>query len=247
MPLGEPQRTSGDLNFILFGVPVRIHPMFWLMALLLGYNLSDAASVAIWVAAVLLSILVHEFGHAAAMRAFGYYPWIVLYGFGGLACRDSGTRRQTNRWQWLEETLISVAGPAAGFLLAAVLLLALFSAGKGRFLDYYGPLELIPYVHLRAARFGQFLNFLFQVGVLWGLLNLLPIYPLDGGQIARQLLLKFSPRDGIAESLFLSIVVGAIVAIWFLRQQEWFAAVLFGSLAISSFHALRSYRGRGPW
>ena len=36
MLLNEPPRTRGDIHFVLFGFPVRIHPLFWLVALLLG-------------------------------------------------------------------------------------------------------------------------------------------------------------------------------------------------------------------
>ena len=45
---------------------------------MLGSRLGDVASVLTWIIAVFLSILVHELGHALAMRAYGFRPWIVL-------------------------------------------------------------------------------------------------------------------------------------------------------------------------
>ncbi len=151
----EPPRTEYDLTFGLFGFPVRVHPMFWLMTLMLGYNLGNPASVLIWVVAVFLSILVHELGHAAVMRAYGFRPWIVLYGMGGLTCRDSrddfNSGFYARKYDWLEQILISVAGPAAGFLLAAVLVAAIFAAGYGRHCGFHDPFGLLPYVRLPCA------------------------------------------------------------------------------------------------
>ncbi len=43
--------------------------------------------------------------------------------------------------------------------------------------------------------------------------NLLPVYPLDGGQIAREILLKFSPAYGIRQSLVLSMSVAVVLAV----------------------------------
>ena len=44
------------------------------------------------------------------------------------------------------------------------------------------------------------------VNIFWGLVNLLPVYPLDGGQIARELLELASPADGVRQSLWLSVI-----------------------------------------
>ena len=45
----EPPRTPYDLNFPLFGIPVRIHPWFWVAAVMLGANSPDAVSLLLWV------------------------------------------------------------------------------------------------------------------------------------------------------------------------------------------------------
>ena len=97
MLLAEPPRTAYDLHFRLLGIPVRITPFFWVASVLLGWNLAQGFSaqsqgelsvgvaLIIWTLAVLLSILVHEFGHALAFRLFGVESDVVLYHFGGLA------------------------------------------------------------------------------------------------------------------------------------------------------------------
>ena len=99
MILGEPRPTRFDLNFSLMGFPVRVHPAFFILPLLLGagftglaYQIGLNAGVILLVLAVVffVSILVHELGHALAFRYYGYPCRIMLYWMGGLAIPDSG-------------------------------------------------------------------------------------------------------------------------------------------------------------
>ena len=130
--LGEPGPTQGDIHFKLLGMPIRIHPLFWLVAVILGANSGGVIEVLIWVAAVLVSILIHELGHALVIRAFGFHPWIVLYGMGGLTIHDPAENYNSKANTPLGQISISIAGPLAGFLLAAVLLgSALFGGISG--------------------------------------------------------------------------------------------------------------------
>jgi stage IV sporulation protein FB len=246
--LGEPAPTQYDLKFWLFGIPVRIDPWFWLVALILGYSSRDPVALASWVLAVFVSILIHELGHAFVMRAYGFRPWIVLYGMGGLTCRDTGYAYRSKGNDSLGQILISFAGPAAGFLLAAVLVLAFLGAGYGGQLSLGGPLGLTPGVQLSNTRFAFLINQIFFISVAWGLVNLLPIYPLDGGQIAREILLKFNSRDGIRWSLVLSIAAAVAMAAYGLVQwQDKYVAFLFGYFAFSNYVTLQNYGGRSPW
>ena len=115
MLLNEPSPSQGDLHFSLLNIPVRVHPMFWLMGLILGSGGSRGLQpVVLWVVAVFVSVLVHEMGHALVIRALGVQPWITLYGMGGL------TSHQGGRFRPQTQILVSLAGPAAGFLLAAI-------------------------------------------------------------------------------------------------------------------------------
>ena len=90
MLLGEPAPTQADLHFRIFGFPVRVHPLFWVVTVLLGLQgRADPFETLVWVGVVFVSILVHELGHATLERTFGGHPWITLYSFGGLAsCND---------------------------------------------------------------------------------------------------------------------------------------------------------------
>jgi stage IV sporulation protein FB len=246
--LGEPPRTEADLNFSLLGIPVRVHPWFWLLTLMLGYNMGDVASVLTWIVAVFLAIVIHELGHALVMRAYGFRPWIILYGLGGQTSYDPAYAYMSRGSGTLGQILISLAGPVAGFLLVAVLVFGLTLAGYGR------GIQMVPVLHLNILplvvrfpneRLAYFLNDVFFICVVWGLVNLLPIYPLDGGQIAREVLLKLSPRQGIRWSLLLSIVAaGLMVLVGLLVWRSWFTAMLFGYLAYTSIMSLRAYRDR---
>ena len=192
--LFEPPPSQGDLHFRLFGFPVRVHPMFWLATVLLGIHGGEGgtppAELVIWVVVVFASILVHELGHAVVQRRFGGHPWITLHAFGGLAsCNDCDRRPRS-------QILISLAGPAAGFLLATVVFLALRLTGHevgvrwgNRVANLSGvigmhlPLATIYWEPLSTMNANLIVLQLFWINILWGLVNLLPIYPLDGGRV----------------------------------------------------------------
>ena len=86
--------------------------------------------------------------------------------------------------------------------------------------------------------------------IVYGILNLLPVYPLDGGQIARELFTMWFGPDGIRQSLILSLIVAvSLAAMDVLKWHSgyYFIAILFGFLAYSSYAALVAYSDRRPW
>ncbi|MBN1908854.1 MAG: hypothetical protein JW818_03870, partial [Pirellulales bacterium] len=206
-------------------------------------------------------------GHALVMRYYGLRPWITLHGLGGLAGYDTTDLMRSRASGWIAQIIISLAGPGAGFLMAAVIVAVLFASGGGVVPKFFEPpygFFLIPQgiVSMRLLTLTWALLF---VGVTWGLVNLLPIYPLDGGQVAREIFLRFNPRNGLRYSLILSTIAGAtMVAICLLpvvqsiraglplltslRNGSPFVALLFGYLAYSSYSVLQAmFRPRGPW
>ena len=89
-----------------------------------------------------------------------------------------------------------------------------------------------------------FLNSVLQITVLWGVFNLLPIYPLDGGQIAQQIFVLTHPQDAMRQTLILSVIVGGLMAVVaFVQWHEFFLAVLFIWLTYSNFTLLQSLGG----
>jgi stage IV sporulation protein FB len=243
--LQEPQPTQGDLNFNLLGFPVRVHPMFWLMTALMAWSGGELPPqiLVIWIGVVFVSILVHELGHALAARYFGGQASIVLYQFGGLAIHFPQPR-----YTW-QRVAISLAGPVAGFLLAIATMIVVGATGhKIQFVLAWIPFEweLIQEFNAELA-----VRFLMDVNIFWGLFNLMPIYPLDGGQVARNLLVRYDHRDGLRKSQWLSVIaaVGLAVYVWYATQGSMMLTVLMlGFLAFQNYQELRSPWGsRNPW
>jgi stage IV sporulation protein FB len=246
--LQEPPRSEGDLNFWLFRVPVRVHPMFWLLTLILGLGYREPMALLTWVVAAFLSILVHEMGHAAVTRLFGFYPFVVLHGMGGLTLRGPGVLGTRNPGP-AGEIAISAAGSGAQFALAAAVYYLLKTAGYEVAVVTGFPYVALPVLIDRdvPVGFAVLVNQLFLVSVFWGLLNLLPIYPLDGGQISREFLQRVMPREGLRLSLMISAFAATFFAVY--AAVEWrsvLTALFFGYLGFASLQALTMFR-RGPW
>ncbi len=241
MIFNEPPPTPYDLRFSVLGIPVRVHPMFWLVSVLLGLRGSeDPLPMVLWVGTVFVSIVVHELGHALTARSYGWQPRITLHGFGGLASYRPTYHSPAN------QILITLAGPGAGFLFAA--LIVVFVAASGHHPSIGWPDSVLPIAFERYDQRGlnYLVFYLLYVNIFWGLVNLLPIFPLDGGRIAQEVLQVVNPREGLQLSLWLSIfvAVGAGVLAW-TRLQDGFLALFCGYLAYTSYMTLQAYTGRG--
>jgi Zn-dependent protease len=104
--------------------------------------------------------LIHELGHATAIRRYQLPTSITLWAFGGYATFPP------NRLTRLQSFLVTIAGPGVQ-LLAGILAL------------FLGRLLPIP----EGSLFGPFLGNFVLVSVVWAVLNCLPVYPMDGGQM----------------------------------------------------------------
>ncbi|MCA9103129.1 MAG: site-2 protease family protein [Planctomycetales bacterium] len=244
MFLQDPPPTPYDLRFSVFGIPVRVHPWFWAIALMLGLNprgQNRPDDVLIWIVAVFVSILIHELGHAFAARACGWPPRITLYAMGGLAS-FSPTYHDSKR-----QIAISAAGPAAGFLFAAVVIGLL--VGFGYMSNVFGvQITDRPTRVLDNARLVTLINDLLWINVGWGVINLMPVIPLDGGHIATEVLATISPMQGRGWALLLSAVTGAALAVaGLVYLQSIFVALMFGYLAYQSYTAWQGRYAGGRW
>ncbi|MCA8990491.1 MAG: hypothetical protein KDA69_11065 [Planctomycetaceae bacterium] len=229
--LGQPGQSDSYLSFSVFGIPVRIHWFFWVVGVLLG---ADNFSMGIefllgWMLVFFVSILGHELGHALAAVYFGYRPQILLYGMGGLA--QYTPTGQYNRGQSIT---IVLAGPFAGYFLAVVGLVASpFVASLGASLP---------------GRIGSVLNSmvvsLIIVNLFWSTLNLMPVLPLDGGQICRDILTYVDKRRGMTWTRWIGVFVGGIIAATFLMLGAFFGALLFFMIALQNYQALQMERWR---
>lgn len=226
----EPNRTAWDLNWSMFGIPVRVHPSFFLVALLFAYfggGQQRWQVLAIIAGCMFLSILVHEFGHAFAHRYYGDRDLrVLLYSMGGL-CISEGSRAR--RWPRIA---ILLWGPGAGFILGALAYgagLLLYREPLWMFRPIIGNLDLFVTLHV-----------LLQINTIWGLMNLLPVFPLDGGQIAREWTAWKMPRRGPAFpftiSMYAAITVSvALAVLLYFGYRTEFAIVLFAMLAYQNY------------
>jgi len=237
-----PRNLSPVLQFRLFGIPVNVEPWFWATAFLLGGGLDirDKRSllfVGLWMILVFVSILVHELGHAlSGRRLAGGRPAIRLWAFGGLAYNEGGRFTKKSR------LIMILAGPGAGFLLFGAVVAGILIAFPGR-----SGWELTRALVVggvpddpRAALFVLsgtptvfVLYSLLWINLWWGLVNLLPVHPLDGGQFAAEFI---SSRRRVH---LIGLVVAAGVAAAALVLKEVFVALLFGFLAWQNYENMK--------
>jgi Zn-dependent protease len=247
-----PPPTRYDLRFSIAGIPVRVHPLFWLISFLFGFSANNLLFTFLWMLVVFISILIHELGHAFAFRRYGMRSSIVLHFAGGLTVPESvswGSAWANVVLSPRQEIFISLAGPFAGFLFAALVIGGVFAAGGSvatNWLLGFIPLPSAALIPIGGVVLSTLATLLLFVNIFWGLINLVPVYPLDGGNVARYALLQYDPRDGIRKSLWISVIAGGVMAvIGLVLFSSIYMALLFGFLAFQSYQSLQSRFGSG--
>lgn len=210
--------------FSLAGIPVRASLGFLLIVAYYGYSLSGAG-VAVAVGLILgftLSILIHEFGHALVARRYKLAPQIELHFWGGL-CQHQPAR--TNR----HDVQIIVAGPLLQILVGAAV---------------WGFTRVVPPTGMFSYFFVE--SFLY-VSLIWGALNLFaPIWPLDGGQLFRMIMLRLVKPAAKAEKI-VHVVGIALAVVVALLGFIVFKTPLLGILGIMwALENIRAYSSGNP-
>lgn len=156
----------------LFGINIRVH---WSMLAVLAIGASRGAITALVFLILFLTVLLHELGHCFAARALGGEAReILLWPLGGLAF--TGDLRSP-----LRSVLVAAAGPMVHIPLALGCAQALAGLGHPLGLADLNPLGPENYPH--SSFLANVLYFSFRLQVELFCLNMLPAYPLDGGQI----------------------------------------------------------------
>lgn len=210
------------VRFTLFGIPVEIQPWFWLTLALVG-GIGEANSphgllaLLLFVLAGFISVLVHELGHALTGRHFGAQTAITLHAFGGYATFPAG------RFTRVQDFLVTAAGPAIQIVLGGIFLAV----------SMFGP-EFTP--------LGQrFITALTWISIVWAILNLIPVLPLDGGRLMSSIL---GPRR-IELTLQISIFVGIVVAgLLLMFTKSLLFPVFLGFMVYQNWQELQ-HRRRG--
>ena len=198
------------LKFRVSGIPVRVQPIFFLVLGLLGWaNGHTGVLIVVFVVVAGVSVLIHELGHATAHRSFGAQPTVTLTGFGGYTQGPVQPRGRS--------LVVTLAGPGAGFVAAIVgVALSQVVTSDSRIVE-------------------TALEDLIWVNVAWGVFNLLPILPMDGGHVAADL---FGERPALMLSLAGSIGLG-VLGLYLGAVFMAFLAFYFGSQSLNALRADR--------
>lgn len=210
----------GLVSFRLFGFPVSIHTSFLLIVGYIGLQAGGGVEFGlVWLAVATVSVLAHELGHALVAAPVGGQPRIDLYAMAGLTTWQPGRASRARR------VAVSVAGPGAGVALGIVMLVVygVVKPVEGSLVDNA----------LRAAVF---------VNLFWGLLNLLPILPLDGGQVALAAMPGKDERVRLRRAAYLSLGTAVAVIALALSAKQLFPALLLIWLSAGNLQTLRALR-----
>jgi len=182
------------------GIEVRIHVTFLLIlgvfALLFAHDggLEAAVFGTLFFLALFLCVVLHEFGHAFAAKAYGIRtPDITLYPIGGVARLE---RMPTSPWH---ELVIALAGPAVNVAIAGFLWIAVVRGYT--FADLFDP-----------RMDEDFWSGLLRINVFLVLFNMIPAFPMDGGRVVRALL---ATRLPYATATMIAARIGQVLAVAF--------------------------------
>jgi Zn-dependent protease len=206
---------SGFRAFTLANVPVWVSP--WHLFFLAYLSWDRGREGMLFAVCVAVSVLAHEFGHALVAKRFRLNPQILLTGFGGLCGHE---RAQRDR----DDALIIAAGPGAGLVFGGLALAA-------------HKLVALP------QPFDHMVWSLVTINFTWSIVNLLPLWPLDGGQLYRLGMLKlFAPvrAERITHVTALAVLG---LAVYFVGQGSMFFTLLLITLAMQNIQALQHGSG----
>ena len=205
------------LRFRVIGFPVRIEPLFFVIMGVFGLaGGRQGLYVLEWVVVAGSGILVHELGHAVAFRRFGSAAEIVLHGFGGYTTGAAQPPRRS--------MVVSVAGPLTGFAVGGLAI----------------------WLYRRTGSDAEFvriaLSDLIFVTIVWGVFNLLPILPLDGGNVVASALEQATGGGGRRAAHLISLVAAAGLAVAGFVFEEPYVAMIAAFFGFQNWQALAGAR-----
>ena len=217
-------------HFRLLGTPVRVEPLFLVIAALMAYELRPLWVVFAFIGIVFVNVLVHEMGHAVMFRFAGQRSAVVLHAFGGFTVPMGGGRRQMSKAMSIT---VSLAGVGAQMLLLYLpaRLLKDSQWGQEQLIDMFRGPGFSWYPVLYYTQF---------VALWWSVLNILPIRPFDGGHVAEELV-------GFENACKVSIVVGAVAALVAAVQFSLFTGLFLGMFAFLNYRELQEGRNTGAF
>ena len=207
--------------FRLAGIPVTVSVWFFVLVGFMGATAGSVAAGVMWISAVFIGLLIHEFGHALVAKYYRLRPSIVLHGWGGL-CHHAPARTAG------QDILITAAGPGAGLIVGGIL----YASGAHQLT---GP---------SPGSLSIGLYYLTWINIVWSLANLIPLWPLDGGQIF-QVVMRSKRGTSAGDKLTHTVGVGlaGLLLFMMLVARELFLTVL---LAILLYENLKKLKNPNP-
>jgi stage IV sporulation protein FB len=198
-------------------IPIAIHPLFWVLAAFIGYVNSPNSfmGMAIWIGIIFVSVLFHELGHALTSLLFKQKAKIQLVALGGVTSYDGP---KLKFWQ---QFLVVLNGPLFGFFLFL---------GATYLLTLNWTVHPIIYGVLKMTQLAN---------LFWTIVNLLPVQPLDGGQLLRIILEASFGVKGFKASLLIGAILSVIFSFYFFMAQFYLGGALFFLFAFQSFDLWR--------
>jgi Zn-dependent protease len=204
-----PTRQGSIRLFQLFGITVYLH---WAWFIAIWYFVSQTRGYVspIWSVMECLSlfgiVLIHEFGHQLACRSVGGQTHdIILWPLGGVAYVSPPQRPGAQLWSIAAGPLVNVV---LFPILSALLWLGAQATGADNPPDWF-----------------RFLNHIWVINLVLLIFNMMPIYPLDGGQILRSLLWF---AFGRANSLMIASIIGFVGVAGLIVFAFWMQSVWIG-------------------
>jgi Zn-dependent protease len=169
--------------------------------IVLGYYVFHSFSILILITAI---VVIHEMGHFLAMKAF-HYKDLGIFFIPLLGAYVSGTKREVSQWQ---SAIILLAGPLPGIILGVIFFIAADSN---------------PYLNIAGISY-------FTIGNLFvflNLLNLFPVYPLDGGQLLNRVFLE---EESWISKLF--VFLSAAFILWVAWKSNLWVLAIFPAMML---------------
>lgn len=196
-------------------IPIQVSPAFLITAGIIGFiNANTLYGILAWVGIIFISVLVHELGHALTSAFFGQSPRIELVAFGGLTIPEGPKLKP---WK---EFLVVLMGPLFGFALFVLASIILQYPFEGKFIR---------------TTLQMFRN----VNLFWTIINLLPILPLDGGQLLRIVLDKIGGQKMWRVSIFISVALASLASILFFLIGQIIIGGLFLLFVMQNFAMMK--------
>jgi Zn-dependent protease len=215
---------GGIRLFGLFGIDVFMHWSWLVVAAIQITTRKNTYSSAAWkipeYLAIFVIVLMHEFGHALACRSVGgKAERIILWPLGGVAFVTPPPRPGAVLWS-------IAAGPLVNLLLLPVTVALYVAVGSA------------------TGERGDLYQFVVAIMVINGMIagfNLLPFYPLDGGQILRSLLwFAVGPIKSLRAATFIGLLGSGALLLWGVTQEQTWMAIMGGFGAMRAFQGFRA-------